>query len=191
MVGACRGDERIRTRRELRAGTAQVLEFAPIFERALTSILNKLKYENLLPTGGKSNDDAIQRQQSKAAPTSLDVVRSGASGRPFNEESREKSVGSRPIQGLRRRHVPARPLRRRRSGETAPLIVGIGASAGGLEAFKPMTSFTVLRKIVLPRCLPRRVAKAARNSRSLARVKALTWLSPNCGSRCLIMSRRK
>lgn len=39
---------------ELRAGTAQILEVAPIFERALSSIMNRLKYEHLLASGGKS-----------------------------------------------------------------------------------------------------------------------------------------
>jgi len=49
--------------KELRAGTAQVLEVAPIFERALTSIMNKLKYEHLLSTGGKAIEDAPHRQR--------------------------------------------------------------------------------------------------------------------------------
>jgi hypothetical protein len=40
---------------ELRAGTAQILEVAPIFERALSSIMNRLKYEHLLAGGGKSD----------------------------------------------------------------------------------------------------------------------------------------
>lgn len=41
---------------ELRAGTAQILEVAPIFERALSSIMNRLKYEHLLASGGRSGD---------------------------------------------------------------------------------------------------------------------------------------
>lgn len=49
--------------KEFRAGTAQVLEVAPIFERALTSIMNKLKYEHLLSTGGKAIEDAPHRRQ--------------------------------------------------------------------------------------------------------------------------------
>jgi hypothetical protein len=47
---------------ELRAGTAQVLEVAPIFERALNSIMSRLKYEHLLAGGtpgssGESSTD--------------------------------------------------------------------------------------------------------------------------------------
>jgi hypothetical protein len=37
---------------ELRSGSAQVLEVAPIFERALNSIMSRLKYEHLLAGGG-------------------------------------------------------------------------------------------------------------------------------------------
>jgi hypothetical protein len=39
---------------ELRNGSAQILEVAPIFERALNSIMSRLKYEHLLAGGGQS-----------------------------------------------------------------------------------------------------------------------------------------
>lgn len=45
---------------ELRAGTAQVLEVAPIFERALSSIMNRLKYEHLLATGSRGSESSQQ-----------------------------------------------------------------------------------------------------------------------------------
>jgi hypothetical protein len=47
---------------ELRAGTAQILEVAPIFERALSSIMTRLKYEHLLASGGRANESAQQQQ---------------------------------------------------------------------------------------------------------------------------------
>jgi hypothetical protein len=44
---------------ELRAGSAQILEVAPIFERALNSIMSRLKYEHLL-AGGSGNSASAE-----------------------------------------------------------------------------------------------------------------------------------
>ena len=38
---------------EMRSGVAQILEVAPVFERALNSIMNRLKYEHLLAGGSR------------------------------------------------------------------------------------------------------------------------------------------
>ena len=47
---------------ELRSGSAQILEVAPIFERALNSIMSRLKYEHLLAGGGKSSTTASEER---------------------------------------------------------------------------------------------------------------------------------
>jgi hypothetical protein len=44
---------------ELRSGVAQVLEVAPIFERALNSIMNRLKYEHLLASGARPAGESV------------------------------------------------------------------------------------------------------------------------------------
>jgi hypothetical protein len=44
---------------ELRSGVAQVLEVAPVFERALNSIMNRLKYEHLLAGGARPAGESV------------------------------------------------------------------------------------------------------------------------------------
>jgi hypothetical protein len=46
---------------ELRSGVAQVLEVAPVFERALNSIMNRLKYEHLLASGARPAGESVSQ----------------------------------------------------------------------------------------------------------------------------------